>query len=52
VENRKLAKVNSCCFDFHCVSSYIMAGVVFLLVLGSIRELMLRDDDAQRGSEL
>jgi len=38
VENRKLAKVNSYCFDFHCISSYIMAGVVFLLVLGSIRD--------------
>jgi hypothetical protein len=34
----ELAKVNSCCFDFRCANSYIMVGVVFLLVLGSIKD--------------
>jgi hypothetical protein len=33
-----LTKVSSCCFDFRCASSYIMACVVFLLMLSFIRD--------------
>ncbi len=38
VDHVKFVEVSSCCFDFRCASSYIMVGVVFLLVLGSIRD--------------
>ncbi len=35
---KSLQKVSRCCFDFHCDISYIMVGIVLLLVLGSIRD--------------
>jgi hypothetical protein len=38
VDRIELVEVSNCCFDFRCTSSYIMASVVFLLVLGPIRD--------------
>ncbi len=38
VDRVELAEVNNYCLDFRCASSYIMVGVMFLLVLGSIRD--------------
>ncbi len=38
VDRVEFAEVSSCCFDFRCASSYIMVGIVFLLVLGYIRD--------------
>jgi len=44
--------VSSCCFDFCCANSYIMADDCVLASVKLYKGLMLKYDDAQRGSEM
>ncbi len=44
--------MSSFCFDFRCASGYIMASDYVLTSVKLNKGLMLRYDDAQRGSKL
>jgi hypothetical protein len=44
--------VSNYCFDFHYANGYIMIGDCVLANVKFYKALMLKYDDAQRGSEL
>jgi len=44
--------VSSCCFDFRYASNYIMVSDCVVAIVKLYKGLMLKYDDAQKGSEL